>query len=78
MMYKLTFQYSTPETGRTPIYMVIGDIESVHRLFNSLKRDETIGFKISAEIRHLLPGGDVGEKTYSYGGVIGEDRVPPC
>jgi hypothetical protein len=78
MMYKLTVQYNTPETGRSPPYMVTGDIDSVYRLFNSLKRDEAIGFKISAEIRPLLPGGDAGEKTYSYGAVIGEDRVPPC
>ena len=78
MMYKLTFQYSTAETGRSPPYMVTGDIDSVHRLFNSLKRDEGICFKISAEIRPLLPGGDAGEKIYSYGAVICEDRVPPC
>jgi hypothetical protein len=78
MMYKLSFQYYTPEAGRTPVYMVVGDVGAVHRLFSSLKRDEAIGFKISAEIRPLLPGGDVGEKTNSYGELIGEDRVPPC
>lgn len=78
MMYKLTFQYFSPEVGRTPIYFVVGGIDAVHRLFISLRRDESETFKIAAEIRPLLPEGDVGERTYSYGNLIGENRVPPC
>jgi hypothetical protein len=78
MMYKLSFQYHSPETGRTPIYVVVGGIDATYRLFHSLKRDEALTFKVAAEIRPLLPGGDAGEKSYSYGDLISEDRVPPC
>lgn len=58
--------------------MVVGNIDSVHRLFNSLKRDEAIGFKIAGEIRPLLPGGNAGERLYSFGDFISDHVVPPC
>ena len=78
MLYKLSFQMDDSLTGRSPIFMIMGDISSVYRVFSSLRRDESENHHVAIEVRPILPGGDQGEVTYSHGVLLGEDRVPPC
>lgn len=78
MLYKLSFQFQDDLTGRTPIYMALGDISSIHRLWSSLLRQDTPegGRAVAAEVRPILPGGVGGPPTYTVGVLLGEDRWP--
>ena len=78
MLYKLSFQINDSITGRSPVFMIVGDISSVYRVFSSLSRDQSESHHIAAEVRPILPGGDQGEVTHSHGVLLCEDRVPPC
>jgi len=78
MLHKLSFQFNDSITGRSQIFMVLGDISSIYRVYNALRREGAVGFEISAEVRPILPGGDLGEVTYSQGVLLGDDRKPPC
>lgn len=78
MLYKLSFQFNDTLVGRSQIFMVMGDISSIYRVYNAIRREGTVGFEIAAEVRPILPGGDLGEVTYSQGVLLGDDRKPPC
>jgi len=78
MLYKLSFQFNDALVGRSQIFMVIGDISSIYRVYNAIRREGAVGFEIAAEVRPILPGRDLGEVTYSQGVLLGDDRKPPC
>lgn len=78
MLYKLSFQFNDALVGRSQIFMVIGDISSIYRVYNAIRREGAAGFEIAAEVRPILPGRDLGEVTYSQGVLLGDDRKPPC
>jgi len=78
MLHKLSFQFNDTLVGRSQIFMVLGDISSIYRVYNAIRREGAVGFEIAAEVRPILPGGDLGEVTYSQGVLLGDDRKPPC
>jgi len=78
MLYKLSFQFNDALVGRSQIFMVMGDISSIYRVYNALRREGAESLEIAAEVRPILPGRDLGEVTYSQGVLLGDDRKPPC